>query len=76
MIIVYTGDVVWKEQTRNISLFFTQLEETYNTDTITGLIPSLSFFSMMNINCSKNKRCCILKKMQFDLIGSALQRQT
>lgn len=75
MIIAYTGDVVWKEQTRNISLFFTQLEETYNTDTITGLIPSPSLFPMMNINCSKNKRSCILKKMQFYLIGTALQMQ-
>lgn len=76
MIIVYTGDVVWKEQTWSISLFFTQLQETYNTDTITGLIPSPSLFPMMSINCSKNKRCCILKKTQFDLIGSALQMQT
>lgn len=75
MIIVYTGDVMGKEQTWSISLFFTQLQETDNTDAITSLIPSPSLFPMMNINCSQNERCCILKKRQFDIIGSALQRQ-
>lgn len=75
MVITYTGDVTWKEQIWSISLFFTQLQETCNTETITGLIPSPSLFPMMNINFSQNKRCCILKKRWFDLIGIALQKQ-
>lgn len=57
-----SGDVMCKQKTLSFFLFFTQLQETYNTNAITGLIPSPSLSPMMNINSSQNKQFSIYKK--------------